>query len=174
MRASGREVVIIIAAVAGLWLFWSEYDQLSTLSWFYDRAAFAQTTNALPNPDYELDTLPWHTATPRAFERRPGELVLVTDSQPYAYQAFATVSTNRARAADFQFDVDVQVGAITIGLLQNGKWIAASSSTHTGRFVGSNSTQLGYGRSLMFTIANDNLAGESRIVVHSLRLYLRR
>jgi len=173
-RANGRDAAIVAIAALGLWLFWSAYDQLATLSWFYDRAAFAQTTDALPNPDYQLDSLPWQAASPRIFDRRPGEIVLVTDGQSYAYQVFATVGAKRARAADFQFDVDVQAGGVTLGLLQNGKWIASSSSTRTGRFAGSNSTQLGYGRSLTFMIANDNPAGESRLVVHSVRLYLRR
>lgn len=174
IRSNSHDVVILAIATLGLWLFWSEYNQLATLSWFYDRAVFAESTDALPNPDYQLDSLPWQTASPRTFERHPGELVLVTDPQPYAYQAFATVNTNRARAADFQFDIDVQMGGVTLGLLQNGKWIAVSSSTRSGRFVGSNSTQLGYGRSLTFMLANDNPVGESRLVVHSLRLYLRR
>jgi len=173
-RARAGEYVVILVAIAGAWLFWSEYGQLATLSWWYDRAAFAQTTAALPNPDYDLDSLPWQVATPHLFERHPGRAVLVTDGQPYAYQAFATLNTNRAAAADYQFDVDVESGGVTIGLLQGGTWIATSSSARAGAFTGSNSTLLGYSRSLTFVIANNNPAGESRAVVKSLRLYLRR
>lgn len=173
IRWSKSDAAVVATAVAGAWLFWSQYSTFSTLSWWYDRVAVARSRQVLPNPDYELNSLPWQHASPRQFDLQPGRLTLVTNGEPFGYQAFATVKTGWARAADIQFDVEVESGGVTIGLIQNGKWIAESSSTRTGAFVDSNSTQLGFNRSIMVMIANNNPAGESRLVVKALRLYLR-
>ena len=167
------EYAIAAAAVAGLWLFWSEYAQLATLSWWYDRAQFVESGGVLPNPTYDLGSLPWQSAKPRTLDRQPGALTLVTNDEPYAYQVFATVPTHGASAADIQFDIDVQSGGVTVGLLQAGKWMISSSSQRTGRFRDTNTTELSRRRSVTLVIANNNAGGESRLVVRALRLYLR-
>jgi hypothetical protein len=168
------DVVIVITACAGVWVFWSPLSELSALSWWYDRVQSVRTRGTLPDPDYDLDTLRWQLAEPRAFDVHQGRLTLVTNAEPFAYQAFATVHTNGAGAADIQFEADVESGGITIGLLQSGKWIAVSSSPHPGVFADTNSTQLGYSRSVTLMIANNNPAGETRVTLKSLRLYLRK
>jgi hypothetical protein len=161
-------------AAAGIWLFWSQYSNLSTLSWWYDRTHTLRTSTTLPSPDYDLTTLPWKLVHPRVFEVKQGHLTMVTDHEPFGYQAYAVLNTGGANAADIQFEADVEAGAATIGLVQSGKWIATSSSQRTGAFSDSNSALLGYGRSVTVVIANDNPAGESRLTVKSLRLYLRK
>jgi hypothetical protein len=118
--------------------------------------------------------LPWQTAHPREFEVKNRRLTLVTDAAPFGYQAFAIIDRNGANAAAFHFDVTIESGGVTIGLLQDGKWIASSSSQAPGRFVDSNSTLLGSSRSMTFVIANDNPSGESRVRVDDISLYLRR
>ena len=173
-RAQRGDLAAIAIAVAGIWLFWSQYANQSTLSWWYDNVQFLSATTALPSPDYNLTTLPWQVARPRVFEMGQGTATMVTSDESFAYQAFATINTRGARAADFQFDVEVVAGGVTIGLLQSGRWIAASSSQRPGPFSDSNSALLGYGRSITVVIANDNPAGESRITIKSLRLYLRK
>jgi len=172
--AERTALAIAITATAGLWLFWSQYSALSGLSWWYDSTQHLRTGSALLMPDYDLTTLPWKVAHARLFEAKQGELRLVTDANPFAYQAFAIISTGGASAADFQFEAQVEAGGATIGLLQSGKWIATSSSQKSGAFSDSNSAQLGYGRSVTVVIANDNPVGESRLIVKSLRLYLRK
>ena len=167
------EIAPIVTAIVGLWIFWSAYAQFSTLSWWYDRAELAKS-GALPNPTYDLASLPWQTASPRVFDLTPGKMTLVTNDDSYGYQAWATVATNWAGAADIQFDIDVESGGTTVGLLQAGKWIASSSSTRPGRFADTNSTELGWRRSLTVMIANNNPAGQSRLTVKAFRLYLRR
>jgi len=177
VRVRAGDYAALVTALVGVWIFWSEFSQLRTLSWWYDRVQLARSSGVMPNPTYDLASLPWQTATPRVFEHGHdprGAITLVTSADPFAYQLFATVNTDGAAAADIQFDIDVQTGGVTIGLLQAGKWIAVSSSTRPGRFDDSNSTQLGYSRSLTVMIANDNPAGESRLLVKSVRLYLRR
>jgi len=168
-----RSDLAIVTAIAGIWIFWSAYTQFSTLSWWYDRAELAKS-GALPNPAYDLASLPWQLVNPRVFDVRPGKVTLVTSDEPYAYQAFATVNRNGADAADIQFDIDVESGGTTVGLLQSGKWIASSSWTRPGTFADTNSALLGYGRSLTVVIANNNPAGQSRLILKSLRLYLRK
>jgi hypothetical protein len=93
---------------------------------------------------------------------------------PNADYAFATVETHGATAADFQFDMDIETGGATIGLLQAGKWLVSNSSTLPGRFADTNSALLGYHRSITLMIANNNPMGETRLTVNALRLYLRR
>jgi hypothetical protein len=168
------DICVVGVAAAGIWLFWSQYSNLSTLSWWYDRTQLLRTSTTLPAPDFDLTTLPWKPVHPRVFEMKQGHLTMVTDSEPFGYQAYAILSTGGANAADIQFDAEVEVGAATIGLVQSGKWIATNSSQRTGAFSDSNSALLGFGRSVTVVIANDNPAGESRLTVKSLRLYLRK
>ena len=147
------------------------------LSWFYDHAQYVKSLRdtPLPNPDYDLASLPWKTAQPDAFDRLPGgALALATNAEPFAYQAFASVDTKGARVADIQFEADLESGGATVGLLQSGKWIATSSSQRQGRFADANSVQLGYNRSITVMIANNNPAGRSRLTVKWLRVYFRK
>jgi hypothetical protein len=176
VAASRRDAAAAITAALGAWIFWSQFSNLSTLSWFYDRAQYVHDLrgSALPNPDYDLNSLPWQQASPRLFDLQPGRLTLVTNAEPFGYQVFATVDTHGARAADMQFEMEIETGGTTIGLLQGGKWIATNSSQRLGLFSDSNSTQLGYGRSITVVIANNNPAGETRLAVKSFRLYLRK
>ena len=166
----------IIIATAGLMFFWSQYADLSGLSWWYGSVHHLRTGTAAgrPAPDYDLATLPWRVAAARVFDVKQGRMTLVTSNDSFAYQASATIGTGGASAADIQFDVDVEAGGVTIGLLQGGKFVAISSSRNAGSFADWNSAQLGYRRSLTVVIANDNPAGESRLIVKSLRLYLRK
>jgi hypothetical protein len=84
------------------------------------------------------------------------------------------VKTDGASAADIQFDIDVESGGVTVGLLQAGKWIASNSVKQAGTFTDWNSAQLGYRRTLTIAIANDNPAGQSRVTVKALRVFLRK
>ena len=108
-RFSSRwtDLAIIVTAMTGLWLFWSQYSNLSTLSWGYERRQSLRAGASLEQPDYDLTTLPWQLVRPRDFKVNEGKLTLVTNTEPFAYQAFATVSTAGAAAADIQFDADV-------------------------------------------------------------------
>jgi hypothetical protein len=168
------EAAIVVTACVGAWIFGSRYVEFSTLDWWYERVQLARQGGVLPNPDYELGALPWQTAHPKRFDVHGGRMTLVTNDEPFAYQAFAIVETHGAKAADFQFDIDIKTGGLTIGLLQAGKWIVSNSSSLPGRFADTNSTLLGYRRSITLMIANNNPAGETRLTVNALRLYLRR
>jgi len=167
-----RAFAILATAAGGLWLLWSEYIQLARLSWWYDSTRVLRATAS--TPDYDLTTLKWQLVNPRLFEIRKGGLTVATNADPYGYQAYATVTTNSANTAGITFDADVERGGVTIGLLQAGKWIAVNSSQNIGTFSDLNSALLGFRRSLTVVIANKNPAGESRIVIKSLRLYLRK
>ena len=98
----------------------------------------------------------------------------VTSDEPFAYQAYATIETGGASAVDFDFEVEVESGGVTVGLLQGGKWIAVNSSDKPGSFKGANSARLAYRRSTTVMIANDNPSGASRLTLKSLRLFLRK
>ena len=167
------DLAVIMTAAAGFYLFWSPYSNLTALSGWYDQAQPGRLESTLPNPDYDLNTLPWQLVHPRVFELQPQQLTLVTDLEPFAYQAVAIVNRNGARSAAIQFEADIESGGTTIGLLQSGQWIAVSSSHRRGAFSDAIAVQLGYGRSLTVTIANNNPAGETRLTLKSLRLYLR-
>ena len=167
-----RPFAIAATATLGLWLLCSEYLHLARLSWWYDSTQVLLASPA--NPDYDLTSLPWQLVHPRLFEVREGRLTLATSSEPYGYQAYATINANGANTAGIKFDADVESGGITIGILQAGAWIAANSSQTTGAFSELNSALLGYRRSLTVMIANKNPAGESRVTITSLRMYLRR
>jgi hypothetical protein len=169
-----RDLSVVIIATGGLWLFWTQYSSLSALSWWYDNTQNLQARIAARQPDYDLATLPWQVASPRVFEIQHGVATIATSREPFAYQAFATVSTGGASAADILFDVDVEAGGATIGLLQGGEWIAINSKLKPGAFAESNAARLGYRRSLTVMIANNNPAGESRLSIKSLRLFLRK
>jgi hypothetical protein len=168
------DLAIVILATAGLWFAWSQYSYLSALSWWYDNTQSLLARTATRKPDYDLATLPWQLVSPRVFAVAQGSLTIATSNEPFGYQAFANIPAGGAAAADIQFDVDVEAGGVTIGLLQGGKWIAINSTLKPGAFVESNSAQLGYRRSLTVMIANDNPAGESRLTVKSLKLFLRK
>jgi len=158
--------------MAGLWLIWSQYASLAGLSWGYGST---DPRVAVPStPDYDVTTLPWQIVHPRLFNVGQGRLTLATSSEPYAYEAFATIATNGANTARIIFDAEVERGAVSIGLLQAGNWISVNSSENTGAFSAINSARLGYRRSLTVMIANKNPAGESRVTITSLRLYLRK
>ena len=176
LRQRSADVAVVAVAAIGAWLMWSLYSSAAKISWFYDRVERVKNLNASapPDADYVLGTLPWKTASPHMFDLRPSLLTLVTNAEPYAYQAFATVETRRANVADIQFDAEIESGGATIGLLQNGKWIAVNSSQRRGRFADANSAELGRSRSLTVVVANDNASGQSRLTIKSLRLYLRR
>jgi hypothetical protein len=171
------DVAAVVTAALGAWLLWSQLSTISKLSWFYDHAEYVQSLreSSLPNPDYDLGSLPWKTAAPEVFDFRPGGAMhLTTNAQPYGYQAFAAVDTNGARLADIQFEADVESGGMTIGLLESGKWIVSNASRRRGRFADANSVELGYHRSITVVIANNNPDGQSRLTVKWLRLYLRK
>jgi hypothetical protein len=174
--ALGRlgDLSVVVIATAGLWFFWSQYSYLSGLSWWYENTHSLAARTAPLRPDYDLTTLPWKLASPRLFEVERGTMTIVTSKDPFGYQAFANINTGAASAADIQFDLDVEAGGLTVGLLQAGKWIAINSTQKAGSFAESNSAQLGYHRTLTVMIANDNPAGESRVTVRSLRLFLRK
>jgi hypothetical protein len=168
--------VAAVVAAAGAWLLWSQLSTAAKLSWFYEHANYVQSLrgSALPNPDYDLSSLPWKTAQPDAFALRDGAMELSTNADPYGYQAFAAIDTRGARVADIQFEAAVESGGATIGLLQSGKWIASASSQRLGRFADANSVELGYNRSLTVVVANNNPQGRSRLTIKWLRLYLRK
>ena len=174
LAARIRDTAILVLAATALWFFWSQYTYLSGLSWWYDNVQQLRVRTDAPAPDYDLTTLPWQTAQPRRFDIAQGRIEIVTNQDSFGYQAFANVKTDGASAADIQFDIDVQSGGATIGLQQGGKWIAINSTKKAGVFADSNSAQLGFRRSLTVVIANDNPAGESRMTVKALRLYLRK
>lgn len=167
-----QALAILATAAAGLSLLWSEYLQLARLSWWYDSTQVLLASAA--SPDYDLTTLPWQPVHPRLFEIRQGGLTVATSSDPYGYQAYATINTNNANTAGIRFEADVERGGVTIGLLQAGKWIAINSSQNTGTFSDLNSALLGFRRTLTVMIANKNPEGESRVVIKSLRVYLRK
>lgn len=174
MKARLRDFSVIVLATIGLWFFWSEYSYLSGLSWWYDNVQRLRTRGSAVRPDYDLTTLPWQPTQPRVFEIKQGQIRIITSNESFGYQAFANVTADGANAADIEFDVDIESGGASIGLLQAGKWIAINSSQKAGAFTDKNSARLGYHRSLTVVIANDNPAGESRLTVKSLRLYLRK
>jgi hypothetical protein len=168
------DLLIVGIAIAGLWFFWSQYSYLSGLSWWYDNTQHIRERTAGRQPDYDLGSLPWQVAHPRLFDVKPGRITLVTSDEPFGYQAFAAIETAGARAVDLLFEVDVESGGVTIGLLQGGKFIATSSTRQAGSFVDGNSAQLTYRRSMTVVIANNNPAGESRLTIKSLRVFLRK
>src|SRR5256885_1915772 len=90
------DVAAVMTACFGAWLFWSQFTNLSTLSWFYDRAPDVHNLRGrgLPAPDYDLGSLPWKQASPRLFDLQPGRMTLVTNADPFGYQIFASVDTN--------------------------------------------------------------------------------
>ena len=168
------DLSIVIIAATGLSLFWSQCSYLSGVSRWYHSAQQLRATGVGPKADFDLTTFPWHVANARVFDVVHDRITIVTSSEPFGYQAVATVSADGARAADFQFDIEVEKGGVTIGLLQGGKWIAANSSGSPGRFSDWNSAQLGYRRSLTLVVANNNPAGESRVTITGLWLFLQR
>jgi hypothetical protein len=168
-----KDATVVIVATTGLWFFWSQYSYLSGLSWWYDNVHQLHARVVVPQPDYDLTTLPWQMIHPRTFEIAKGRLRIITNDEAFGYQVLANVKTNGANAADIQFDIDVESGGVTVGLLQAGKWIASNSATQAGQFSDWNSAQLGYHRTLTIAIANDNAAGESRLTVKALRVFLR-
>lgn len=170
------DVAALGVALLGAWLMWTTYSSVSAASWYYDRLDHIRslTVTVLGDPDYDLQTLPWETVAPRRYDRAPSALALVTNEQPYGYQVLATVETKRARSADIVFNAHIQSGGATIGLLQDGRWIASNSSVRPGDFAEANTAELSRSRSITVVIANDNAAGESRLTIQSLRLYLRR
>ena len=103
-----------------------------------------------------------------------GTLALVTNAEPFAYQAYAIVPTSGADAAYVRFDAELMAGGATIGLLQAGKWLTLSSFQKVGPFSDSISARLGSRGPLTVMIANDNDAGQSRLTVRSLSLYFRK
>jgi hypothetical protein len=169
-----KDVTVVVVAATGLWFLWSQYSYLSGLSWWYDAVQHLQARTIVPPPDYDLATLPWQMAHPRVFEIAPHEIRLITSNESFGYQVFANVRTGGANAADIHFDVDVESGGATIGLLQAGKWIASNSTQKPGTFAEWNSARLGYHRSLTVAIANDNPAGASRLTIKSVSLFLRK
>jgi hypothetical protein len=171
------ELAAVVTATLGAWLLWSQLSSISKLSWFYDHVEYVQSQreSPLPNPDYDLASLPWKTTPVERFDFQPGAAMhLTTNTEPYGYQVFAAVDTNGARLADIQFEADVESGSVTIGLLESGKWIASSASQRRGRFADANSVLLGYHRSITVVIANNNPEGQSRLTLKWLRLYLRK
>jgi hypothetical protein len=169
-----KDATVVVVAATGLWFFWSQYSYLSGLSWWYDSVQQLHTRAVVPQPDYDLTTLPWQMIHPRTFEIAHGQLRIITNDDAFGYQALANLKTNGASAADIQFDIDVESGGVTVGLLQAGKWIASNSATQAGQFTDWNSAQLGYHRTLTIAIANDNAAGESRLTVKALRVFIRK
>jgi hypothetical protein len=165
-----RAVAIAVAALLGAWFLSSEYLKLHRLSAWYENTRVLAASPS--QPDYDLASLPWQTVSPRMFDVQQGTLTLVTSAEPYGYQAFATIDAKGANTAGITFDANVESGGVTIGILQAGEWIAVNSSQTTGAFAEINSALLGFRKSLTVMIANKNPAGESRVTIKSLRLYL--
>lgn len=162
----------IATAILGFWVVLAPLAELSTLSWFYDRVRWAPAS--LPAPDFEVGTLPWKVAQPRSFTLTPAGAELVTSSDAYSYQLFAAVDTHGAKAADIQFELEVERGGATIGIQQAGRWLTTDTVSRRGVSRGANSAVLGFARSVTVVVANNNADGESRIRLRSVRLYLRR
>jgi hypothetical protein len=174
LSGPAADVSIVIIAVAGAWLLWSQYSYLSGLSWWYANTQTIHARTAGVRPDYTVSSLPWRAAHPRMFDIRPDGMSIVTNEEPFTYEAFATIETGGARAVDVVFAADVEAGGVTIGLLQGGRWVATSSTRNGGRFEGVNSAQLSRRGSLTVVIANNNPAGQSRFSIRMLRLFLRK
>jgi hypothetical protein len=170
--ASWQEIGIVATAFAGVLLFGCQYEYLATLSQSHDYAE--RLRRGAIQPTYDLRTLPWKIAGADVFDVNPAGATVVTSAEPAAYQAYATVNTDGAAAADLHFEANVDSGGLSIGLQQAGKWIATSSSVHAGVFSDSISAHLGYRRSLTVVVANNNSGGTSQFSLRFLRLYLRR
>ena len=170
------DLAAIAVAIGGAWLMWTAYSSASAASWFYDRLERIRSlnANALPDPDFDLQSLPWKTVSPRVFDLAPSALTLVTSVDPYGYQVVATIARKQARSVDVVFSAHIQSGGATIGVQQDGNWIVSNSSDRPGDFAEANTAELRRSRSIMVVIANDNAAGESRLTIRSLRVYLRR
>ena len=170
------DLAAVAVAIGGAWLMWTAYSSVSAASWFYDRLERVRSLNreAPPDPDFDLQSLPWKTTSPRVFDLTPSGLTLITNAEPYGYQVFATIATNRASSVDIVFSTHIQTGGATIGVLQDGNWILSNSSERSGDFAEANTARLRRSRSVTVVIANNNAAGESRVTIHSLRVYLRR
>ena len=170
------DLAAVAVAICGAWLMWAAYSSVSAASWFYDRLELLKSQNptALPDPDFDLQSLPWKVVSPRVFDLAPSALTLVTSADPYGYQVFATIATKRARSVDIIFSAHILSGGATIGVFQDGNWIVSNSSDRPGDFAEANTAELRRSRSIMVVIANDNAAGESRLTIRSLRVYLRR
>ena len=163
---------VVATALFGVWIILAPLREMSTLSWFYDRVLWAPAS--LPQPDFDVATLPWKVAQPKSFTRTADGAELVTSTDAYSYQLFASVDTHGAKAADLQFELGIESGGATIGIQQDGAWLTVDTTNRRGTFVGANSTTLGFGRTLSVVIANNNAEGESVIHLRSVRLYLRR
>ena len=174
LRARWPDISVAVVAVAGLWLIWSQVANLAALSWWYEGTVRFREGRDLPAPDFDLTTLPWQLAQPQAFDVNQGTLALVTNTEPFAYQAYAIVPTRGADAAYIRFDAELVAGGATIGLLQAGKWLTLSSFQKAGPVSDSISARLGSRGPLTVMIANNNDAGQSRLTVRTLRLYLRK
>jgi len=174
LRTRWPDISVAVVAVAGLLVIWSQYSNLSALSWWYEGTVRFREGRDLPPADYDLTTLPWQLARPQAFDVNQGTLALVTNTEPFAYQAYAIVPTRGADAAYVRFDADLAAGGATIGMLQAGKWLTLSSFQKAGPFSDSISARLGSRGPLTVMIANNNDAGQSRLTVRSLRVYLRK
>ena len=104
------DLSIVIIAATGLSLFWSQCSYLSGVSRWYHSAQQLRATGVGPKADFDLTTFPWHVANARVFDVVHDRITIVTSSEPFGYQAVATVSADGARAADFQFDIEVEKG----------------------------------------------------------------
>jgi len=81
LRTRWPDISVAVVAVAGFWLIWSQYSNLSALSWWYEGTVRFREGRDLPAADYDLTTLPWQLARPQAFEVNQGTLALVTNTQ---------------------------------------------------------------------------------------------
>ena len=169
------DLAAVAVAIGGAWMMWSAYSSASAASWFYERLERVRSlsANALPDPNFDLQSLPWKTVSPRVFDLAPSALTLVTSAEPYGYQVLATIATKRAGSVDIVFSAHIQSGGATIGVLQDGNWIISNSSDRPGDFAEANTAELRRSRSITVAIANDNAEGESRLTIRSLRVYLR-
>jgi hypothetical protein len=168
------DLAIVILAPVGLWLFWSQYSTLSAWSWAYESTENLRSGRNPVAPDYDLTTLPWQLSGPRVFTVNQGTLTLITNTDSYAYQASATVATHSADVAYLRFDGDLEAGGASVGLLQAGKWLTLASCLKPGPCSGAVWSPMRSGDSVSVVIANNNAAGESRLIVKSLLLFFRK
>jgi hypothetical protein len=162
---------MLAVALFGGWVIWSRLSELSMAPW-YDLTAFAPDTS--PRPAYDLHTLPWKAAQPKAFDLGAGAGRLITSDDGFTYQVYAIVNTVGAKAVDIRFDLNIESGGATVGLMQSGNWLIWASSQNVGRFFDVLSVPLGVARSMTVVIANNNPAGESRVTLTAVDVFLRK
>lgn len=165
----GIVVIVIAARVAEkkterTWKVLSGFVQSSRQAAEAERVLAMAHSSALTD-DLDETQIDWQPVGAEvSVSREDGDLILVGDARPHAYQAEARIDMEGVHAAVVEYELEITEGAAALGILDSqGQWIKVDSYTKPGAYRNQLPVYVLHDSAIKLIISN----GDSAVSAHA-------